>query len=148
MKPFQSKKSSEWQDRYNAIDLLDIIRKGYPTDERDKIRLKDEERSGVNHVNRTLREIFSTGAKTLHMAAYIISSIEDMSYKNKDIELLLAALLSDKSPSAAISELGMMLAELNEPVIDRLETAMLCTPELFNMEYLNDPLQDYVETFE
>ncbi|WP_195286833.1 hypothetical protein, partial [Parabacteroides merdae] len=78
MKPFQSKKSSEWQDRYNAIDLLGIIRKGYPTDERGKIRLKDDERSGVNHVNRKLREIFSTGAKTLHMAAYIISSIEDM----------------------------------------------------------------------
>ena len=148
MKPFQSKKSSEWQDRYNAIDLLGIIRKGYPTDERGKIRLKDDERSGVNHVNRTLREIFSTGAKTLHMAAYIISSIEDMSYKNKDIELLLAALPSDKSPSAAISELGMMLADLNEPVIDRLEAAMLCTPELFNKEYLNDPLQEYVETFE
>ena len=148
MKPFQYKRSSEWQDHYNAIDLLDIIRKGYPTDERGKIRLKDDERSGVNHVNRTLREIFSTGAKTLHMAAYIISSIEDMSYKNKDIELLLAALPSDKSPSAARSELGMMLADLNEPVIDRLEAAMLCTPELFNKEYLNDPLQEYVETFE
>ena len=148
MKPFQSKKTAEWQDRYNAIDLLDIIRKGYPTDERGKVRLMDEERSGVNHVNRKLREIFSTGAKTLHMAAYIISSIEDMRYKNKDIERLLAALPSDKSPSAGISELGMMLADLNEPVIDRLEAAMLCTPELFNKEYLNDPLQEYVETFE
>jgi hypothetical protein len=42
----------------------------------------------------------------------------------------------------------MMLTDLNEPVIDRLEAAMLCTPELFNKEYLNDPLQEYVETFE
>lgn len=148
MKPFQSKKSAEWQDRYNAIDLLDIIRKGYPTDERGKVHLMDEERAGINHVNRKLREIFSTGAKTLHMAAYLISSIEDMRYKNKDIDILLAALPSDKNPSATISELGMMLADLNGPVIDRLEVAMLCTPELFNKEFLNDPLQEYVETFE
>nr|DAZ06974.1 MAG TPA: hypothetical protein [Caudoviricetes sp.] len=148
MKPFQSKRSSEWSDRYNAIDILDIIKKGYPTDEREKARLTDEERCGINHVNRKLREIFSSGAKAIHMAAYVISSIEDMAHKNKDIGYLLASLPGDKSPSAAISELGMMLAELNEHVIDRIEAAMLCTPELFNKEYLNEPLQEYVETFE
>ena len=148
MKPFQSKRSTEWSDRYNAIDILDIIRKGYSTDEREKARRMSEERAGVDHVNRKLREIASTGAKAIHMAAYVISSIEDMAHKNKDIGYLLASLPGDKSPSAAISELGMMLADLNEHVIDRLEAAMLCTPELFNKEYLNDPLQEYVETFE
>lgn len=148
MKPFQPKRSTEWQDRYNAIDILDIIRKGYPSDEWEKARMLSEERDGVDHVNRKLREIASTGAKAIHMAAYVISSIEDMAHKNKDIGYLLASLPGDKSPSAAISELGMMLADLNEHVIDRIEAAMLCTPELFNKEYLNDPLQEYVETFE
>jgi len=148
MRPFQSKRSTEWSDRYNAIDIIDIIKKGYPTDEREKARRIGDERTGVDHVNRKLREIASTGAKAIHMAAYVISSIEDMAHKNKDIGYLLASLPGDKSPSAAISELGMMLADLNEHVIDRIEAAMLCTPELFNKEYLNDPLQEYVETFE
>lgn len=148
MKPFQSKKTAEWQDRYHALDMIGIVRKGYPADEREKARLMAEERSGVRHVNRKLREILRTGAKALHTAAYVIASVEDMAHRNKELATLLSMLPSDKSPSAAISELGMILADLNEPVIDRIEAAMLCTPELFNQEYLNDPLQEYIETFE
>lgn len=150
MKPFIPKKTKavEWADRYHAIDMMKVIRKGYPTDEREKARLMAEERAGVERVNRLLRDISATGAKALHMAAYVIASMEDMAHRNKELETLLSMLPSDKSPSAAISELGMMLADLNEPVIDRIEAAMLNAPELFQKEWLNDPLQDFTEEFE
>ena len=150
MKPFQSKsdKQIEWQDRNHADDLIEVIRKGYPIDKREKANLVFKERMGVTHVNRLLRDIANNAAKAIHTASYVISSIEDMSHQNKDIQLLLSALPYEKSPSAAISELGMLLADLNGPIIDRLEVAMLCTPELFNNDYLNFPLQEYVEEFE
>ena len=150
MKPFQSQKEkqAEWQDCYYADELIQVIRKGYPTDESEKSNMRFKERMGVTHINRLLRDIANNAAKAIHTAAYVISSVEDMSFQNRDLRLLLSTLPTDKSPSATLSELGMMLADLNEPIIDRIEAAMLCTPEFFNKKFLNDPLQDYVEEFE
>lgn len=150
MKPFipQNKRSVAWKDKANAQDILHILRKSHPSDTCEKENRMFCERMGVTHVNRTLREIARTGAKAIHTAACLLASIEEMSRTDRDLAELLSRLPTDKSPAASISELGMLLAEIDEYTLDRIEAAMLCSSELFNNDFLCQPLQEQLEYFE
>lgn len=148
---FQPKKYKqvEWPELSEALEIMKMIRNGSIQLGSEQVaRQIVDERTGFNHVNRTLRDIYRTGAKTLHMASFLISSIEDMSLKNEDIRLMLSSLPIKNSASACVSELGMLIAELDEHVIDRIEVSMLCSHELFNDQYISGPLNEQIEAFE
>ena len=102
---------------------------------------------GVVRTMNLLREISRKGTKALSMASFVLSTLERMCSYDPGLNLLLAELDCDQSPAAYMSSVGMMLSELDEYKLSRIETAVTACHELFDRESLDQPLDEFVEGF-
>lgn len=127
---------------------MEILRKGYPLDGIEQSERLSNDMRGVFRTMNILRDISRKGANALSMAAYVFSTLERMRSGNPVINLLLAELGCDQSPAAYMSSIIMKISELDDYKLSRIETAITNCHELFDIDSLDQPLDEFVNEFD
>lgn len=133
-----------WPELNKAKETLSLIRKQIPNDANDQIAILNCDQEGVNSVINLLREISRKGSNALHIASFIFSNLESMRRGNREIDLMLAEIGCDKPLPAYMAEIGMMISQLDIYKVERIETAIICSHELFNKHTMDIPLDEEV----
>lgn len=139
-------------NRYPALKEsnrnMEILRKGYPIDGVEQSERLENDMQGVYRTMNIIREIARKGVTALSTAAFVLATLERMQSGSPVIRVLLAELNCGQSPAAYMSEVCMMVSRLDPYKLDRIETAITNCHELFDVESIDQPLDEFIAEFE
>nr|DAZ04534.1 MAG TPA: hypothetical protein [Caudoviricetes sp.] len=138
------KSAPYWSSLEEAKGVMTILQQTMPADINQYADMVCKDQEGVNKVVNLLREISRKGTRALHIASYILSTLQEMRHNNREIDMLLADIDCDKSSPAYMAEVGMLISQLDCYKIERIKTAVTYCHELFERDYLDIPLKEFV----
>lgn len=136
-----------WPELKESQNTMDLLQSESPHDVDELISVLSRDREGVNHVVDLLREISRRGSNALHIAAYILSNLEIMRKKNKDLDIMLAEVDCDKPLPAYMAEMGMLISKLDMYKLERIEMAIVYCHKLFGRDTLDMPLDEFLDDY-
>ncbi|WP_195375365.1 hypothetical protein [Parabacteroides leei] len=138
------KSAPYWNDLEEAKGIMIVLQQTMPADINQYADMFCKDQDGVNKVINLLREISQKGTHALHIASYVLSSLQNMRHSNREIDMLLAEIDCDKPTPAYMAEVGMLVSQLDCYKVERIKTAVTYCHELFERDYLDVPLKEFI----